>query len=86
MRSSSSTVADSGMINIAASAQKLDVDNRIALRFYYRVADNILWQADIFRAEKNIIDLYVLLLRFSSLASETIPRHREYRSSPQTKK
>ncbi|CAK8562608.1 unnamed protein product [Lathyrus sativus] len=86
MRSSSSTAADSGMINIAASAQKLDVDNRIALRFYYRVADNILRQADIFRAEKNIIDLYVLLLRFSSLASETIPRHREYRSSPQTKK
>ncbi|CAK8567971.1 unnamed protein product [Lathyrus sativus] len=86
MRSSSSTAADSGMINIVASAQKLDVDNRIALRFYYRVAGNILRQADIFRAEKNIIDLYVLLLRFSSLASETIPRHREYRSSPQTKK
>ncbi|XP_004512908.1 AMSH-like ubiquitin thioesterase 1 [Cicer arietinum] len=78
MRSSSS-----GAINIAASAQKLDVDNRIALRFYYRIADNILRQADIFRTEKNIIDLYVMLLRFSSLASETIPRHRDYRSSPQ---
>ncbi|CAK8534132.1 unnamed protein product [Lathyrus sativus] len=86
MRSSSSTATNSGTINIAASAQKLDVDNRIALRFYYRIADNILRQADIFRAEKNIIDLYVMLLRFSSLASETIPRHREYRSSPQTKK
>ncbi|XP_058722435.1 AMSH-like ubiquitin thioesterase 1 [Vicia villosa] len=86
MRSSSTTATNSGTINIAASAQKLDVDNRIALRFYYRIADNILRQADIFRAEKNIIDLYVMLLRFSSLASETIPRHREYRSSPQTKK
>ncbi|XP_027359441.1 AMSH-like ubiquitin thioesterase 1 [Abrus precatorius] len=81
MRSSSSD-----RINIAASAQKLDVDNRISLRFYYRIADNILRQADIFRAEKNIIDLYVMLLRFSSLATETIPRHRDYRSSPQIKK
>ncbi|KAJ1405723.1 USP8 dimerization domain [Sesbania bispinosa] len=81
MRSSSSDT-----INIAASAQRLDVDNRIALRFYYRIADNILRQADIFRAEKNIIDLYVMLLRFSSLVSETIPRHRDYRSSPQSRK
>ncbi|BAU02777.1 hypothetical protein LR48_Vigan10g022800 [Vigna angularis] len=81
MRSSSSD-----RISIAASAQKLDVDNRIALRFYYRIADNILRQADIFRAEKNIIDLYVMLLRFSSLVSETIPRHRDYRSSPQWQK
>ncbi|CAJ2637000.1 unnamed protein product [Trifolium pratense] len=85
MRSSYSS-SSSGAINIAMSAQKLEVDNRISLRFYYRIADNILRQADIFRAEKNIIDLYVMLLRFSSLASETIPRHREYRSSPQSKK
>ncbi|CAK7349709.1 unnamed protein product [Dovyalis caffra] len=42
--------------------------------------------ADIFRAEKNIIDLYVLLLRFSSLVSETIPCHRDYRAFPQSKK
>ncbi|CAL0331057.1 unnamed protein product [Lupinus luteus] len=80
MRCSSET------INIAASAQKLDVDNRIALRFYYRIADNILRQADIFRAEKNIVDLYVMLLRYSSLVSETIPRHRDYRTSPQRQK
>lgn len=68
-------------INIAASAQRLDVDNRIALRYYYRIADNILKQADIFREEKNIIDLYVMLLRFSSLVTETIPCHRDYRAS-----
>ncbi|XP_057474756.1 AMSH-like ubiquitin thioesterase 1 isoform X1 [Actinidia eriantha] len=80
MRSSSRT------INIAANAQKLNVDNRIALRYYYRIADNILKQADIFREEENIIDLYVMLLRFSSLVSETIPCHREYRTSPQSKK
>ncbi|XP_073226366.1 AMSH-like ubiquitin thioesterase 1 isoform X2 [Cicer arietinum] len=73
-------------INIAARTQKLDVDNRISLRFYYRIADNILKQADIFRAEKNIVDLYIMLLRFSSLVSETIPRHRDYRISPQSKK
>lgn len=81
MRSSSG-----GGINIAASAQKLDVDSRISLRFYYRIADNILKQAAIFREEGNIIDLYVMLLRFSSLTSETIPCHREYKASPQSKK
>ncbi|XAR63925.1 Proteasome endopeptidase complex [Bertholletia excelsa] len=78
--------SSSGRINIAASAQKLDVDNRISLRFYYRIADNILKQADIFREEDNIVDLYVMLLRFSSLVSETIPCHRDYRTSPQSNK
>ncbi|XVF50565.1 hypothetical protein PTKIN_Ptkin04bG0111200 [Pterospermum kingtungense] len=73
-------------INIAASAQRLDVDNRISLRYYYRIADNILKQADIFRAEKNIIDLYIMLLRFSSLVSETIPCHRDHRVSLQNQK
>lgn len=49
MRSSTTTATtNSGTINIAASAQKLDVDNRIALRFYYRIADNILRQVRCF--------------------------------------
>lgn len=73
-------------INVAASAPRLDVDNRISLRYYFRIADNILKQADIFRREKNIIDLYIMLLRFSSLASETIPRHRDYKVSLQSQK
>ncbi|PQQ10715.1 AMSH-like ubiquitin thioesterase 1 isoform X1 [Prunus yedoensis var. nudiflora] len=76
----------SDRINIAASAQKLDVDNRIPLRIYFRIANNILKQADIFRQERNIIDLYIMLLRFSSLVSETIPCHREYRASVQGEK
>lgn len=46
MRSSSSS--DRNRINIAASAQKVDVDNRISLRFYYRIADNILRQVLLF--------------------------------------
>ncbi|KAL6010857.1 hypothetical protein ACLOJK_001299 [Asimina triloba] len=83
----------SGTINIAASAQRLGVDNRISLKYYYRIADNLLRQpaadyyvlncsfsafgyfdlslvgindfvqADIYREEKNIIDLYIMLLR-----------------------
>ncbi|XP_078445712.1 associated molecule with the SH3 domain of STAM 1 isoform X2 [Wolffia australiana] len=67
-----------GRICIAASAQKIDVDNRISLRFYYRIAGNLLKQADIYRGEKNIIDLYIMLLRFSSLVNETIPQHQDY--------
>lgn len=81
-RSSSS----GGKVNIAAVTKKIDVDNRISLHFYYRIADNILKQADIFRGEKNVIDLYVMLLRFSSLVTETIPCHRDYRTSPQGNK
>ncbi|XP_050238517.1 AMSH-like ubiquitin thioesterase 1 [Mercurialis annua] len=84
MRSSSSTRG--GRINIATVAQKIDVDNRISLRFYFRIADSILKQADIFREERNIIDLYTMLLRFSSLVSETIPYHRDYRASQESKK
>ncbi|KAH0457826.1 hypothetical protein IEQ34_013141 [Dendrobium chrysotoxum] len=72
-----------GIISIAASAPKLDVDNRISLRNYYRIANNLIKQADIYREEKNIIDLYVMLLRFSSLITETIPYHRDYHVSLQ---
>ncbi|KAK1417451.1 hypothetical protein QVD17_26578 [Tagetes erecta] len=78
--------SSSGAINVAANAQKITVDNRISLRYYYRIADNILRQAAIFRGEKNIIDLYIMLLRFSSLAMETIPYHRDFRASPQRDK
>lgn len=73
-------------INIAACTRRLNVDNRFPLRYYYRVADNVLKQADIFRAEKNVIDLYVMLMRFSSLVTETIPRHREYGTTLQSQK
>ncbi|KAJ6759806.1 AMSH-LIKE UBIQUITIN THIOESTERASE 1 [Salix purpurea] len=84
MKSSSSSSLD--IINIEARTQRLDVDNRFTLNIYFRIATNILKQAEIFRAEKNIIDLYVMLLRFSSLVSETIPCHRGYRAFPQSKK
>lgn len=70
--------------DLATSAPKIDVDNRFPLRFYYRISDNLLKQADIFREEENIVDLYVMLLRFSSLVSETIPCHREYKAFPQS--
>ncbi|XP_043696305.1 AMSH-like ubiquitin thioesterase 1 [Telopea speciosissima] len=82
MRSSSGA----GGFNINVRTQKLEVDNRISLRYYYRIADNLLKQADIFRAEKNIIDLYVMLMRFSSLITETIPLHRDFKASLQREK
>ncbi|XP_052189041.1 AMSH-like ubiquitin thioesterase 3 [Diospyros lotus] len=65
-------------INVKAMARKFDVDNRLPLRNYYRIADNLLKQANIYREENNIIDLYIILLRYSSLVSETIPVHRDY--------
>ncbi|KAF3789784.1 AMSH-like ubiquitin thioesterase 3 [Nymphaea thermarum] len=66
-------------INVSAQTRRLDIDNRISLRYYYRIADSLLRQADIYREEKNIVDLYVILLRYSSLVSETIPCHRDYK-------
>ncbi|KAL3677530.1 hypothetical protein R1sor_027478 [Riccia sorocarpa] len=65
---------------VAEKAARLDVDHRLPLRIYYRAADSILRQAAIYRKEHNLIDLYVLLLRFSSLVMETIPQHRDYRT------
>ncbi|XP_024995482.1 AMSH-like ubiquitin thioesterase 3 [Cynara cardunculus var. scolymus] len=65
-------------ININAMARKIDVDDRIPLRNYYRIADNLLKQARIYREEKNVIDLYVMLLRYSSLVLDTIRFHRDY--------
>ncbi|CAM6093114.1 unnamed protein product [Calypogeia fissa] len=68
-------------LNIAAKTPKIEVDNRLSLRFYYRTAANLLRQASIYRDEHNIIDLYILLVRFSSLVTETIPYHRDYRTT-----
>ncbi|KAH7842266.1 hypothetical protein Vadar_003355 [Vaccinium darrowii] len=65
-------------INLNVVARRIDVDNRLPLRNYYRIANNLLKQASIYREENNIIDLYIMLLRYSSLVSETIPFHRDY--------
>ncbi|XP_006414386.2 LOW QUALITY PROTEIN: AMSH-like ubiquitin thioesterase 3 [Eutrema salsugineum] len=68
-------------IDLNKVARKIEVDNRIPLRNYYRIADNLLRQASIYREEKNVVDLYIMLLRYSSLISETIPFHRDYQAS-----
>ncbi|CAL1397354.1 unnamed protein product [Linum trigynum] len=67
-------------IDLNKIARKVEVDNRIPLRYYYRIADNLLRQANVYRDERNVVDLYIMLLRFSSLVSETIPFHRDYHS------
>lgn len=68
-------------LNIAAKTRRVEVDNRLSLRFYYRTAANLLKQASVYRDEHNVIDLYILLVRFSSLVTETIPYHRDYRTT-----
>ncbi|XP_078439077.1 AMSH-like ubiquitin thioesterase 3 [Wolffia australiana] len=65
-------------INIDSCAKTVQVDNRMQLRYYYRIADSLIKQASIYREENNLIDLYIILLRFSSLMCETIPLHRDY--------
>lgn len=67
-------------INMSALTRRINVDNRFSLGYYYRIADTLLKQADVYRGEKNIVDLYFILVRFSSLLSETIPFHRDYQA------
>ncbi|XP_052168748.1 AMSH-like ubiquitin thioesterase 3 [Oryza glaberrima] len=67
-----------GEINIEAMARPVSVDHRISIAYYFRIADNLLRQANIYREEKNLVDLYIILLRYSSLLCETIPKHRDY--------
>lgn len=65
-------------INIREATRKIEVDDRIPLQYYYKIADNILKQANAYRQENNIIDLYILLLRYAGLVTETIPLHQDY--------
>ncbi|KAG8045384.1 hypothetical protein GUJ93_ZPchr0008g12995 [Zizania palustris] len=67
-----------GGIDIEGCARPIAVDHRIKLPYYFRIAGNLLRQAKIYREEKNLVDLYVILLRYSSLICETIPKHRDY--------
>uniref|UniRef100_J3L087 MPN domain-containing protein n=1 Tax=Oryza brachyantha TaxID=4533 RepID=J3L087_ORYBR len=54
-------------INIEATAIPVAVDHRISIAYYYRIADNLVRQANIYREEKNLLDLYIILLRYSSV-------------------
>ncbi|KAJ3692372.1 hypothetical protein LUZ60_012722 [Juncus effusus] len=70
-------------MSISIETKKVDVDNRIPIRIYFRIADSLIRQANIYRNERNTIDLYVMLFRYSSLIQETLPNHRDYRLSCQ---
>ncbi|XP_058087088.1 AMSH-like ubiquitin thioesterase 1 isoform X2 [Magnolia sinica] len=53
-------------------------DNRFPLSFYFRIANQIINQAKVYRDEQNINDLFITLNRYSSLLSEIIPQHPSY--------
>lgn len=64
--------------DLSSKVRKIDIDNRISLKYYYRIAHSLVRQANIYRGENNLIELYVVLMRLSSLITETIPLHRDY--------
>ncbi|KAK3160941.1 hypothetical protein QOZ80_1BG0068830 [Eleusine coracana subsp. coracana] len=66
------------VLTIEDLARPVDVDNRISIPYYFRIANNLLIQAKAHREEKNLVDLYAILLRYTSLLCETIPKHRDY--------
>lgn len=56
----------------------LFVDNRFPLSFYYRTANEIVKEADIFRELGDSEGLRKTLSRYSRIISETIPHHPSY--------
>jgi STAM-binding protein len=54
-----------GDVSIESLARPVAVDHRITIQYYFRIADNLLRQADVYREEKNLLDLYIILLRYS---------------------
>ncbi|XP_039144143.1 AMSH-like ubiquitin thioesterase 3 [Dioscorea cayenensis subsp. rotundata] len=70
------------VINIVEVAERIEVANGISLSYYYNLSDNLIKQANIYRQqENNIINLYIELLIFASLITETIPYHKDYKFS-----
>ncbi|XP_077253663.1 AMSH-like ubiquitin thioesterase 3 isoform X2 [Tasmannia lanceolata] len=53
-------------------------ENLFPLSFYFRIANQIINQAQVYRDEQNIVDLYLILNRYSRLLSEIIPQHPSY--------
>ncbi|KAH0942283.1 hypothetical protein HID58_001920 [Brassica napus] len=84
-------------IDLNKVARKIEVNNHISLVtttaspiiFSVRYAPIIttddsnphLSSASIYREEKNVVDLYIMLLRYSSLISENVPLHQDYQAS-----
>ncbi|KAL6007516.1 hypothetical protein ACLOJK_033014 [Asimina triloba] len=79
-----------GAISIAASTRKLDVDNRISLRYYYRIADTLLKQAGTWLIAENpgwqSENAGSSLKAVAGLITETIPRHKDYQLSLKNEK
>ncbi|CAL4976151.1 unnamed protein product [Urochloa decumbens] len=69
-----------GDVSIESLSRPVAVDHRISIQHYFRIADNLRRQADVYREENNLLDLYIILLRYSSLLIETIPKHHDYNS------
>lgn len=56
----------------------LVVDSRFPLSFYYRIADKIVEEADVYREEGDSESLSRALKRYSRIISEIIPHHPSY--------
>ncbi|XP_020571943.1 AMSH-like ubiquitin thioesterase 2 [Phalaenopsis equestris] len=56
----------------------LFVDKRFPLSFYYRIADKIVGEADVYREEGDSEGLCRALNRYSRIMSEVIPHHPSY--------
>eukprot|EP01023_Acetabularia_acetabulum_P066322 TRINITY_DN8944_c0_g1_i1.p1 TRINITY_DN8944_c0_g1~~TRINITY_DN8944_c0_g1_i1.p1 ORF type:complete len:548 (-),score=86.01 TRINITY_DN8944_c0_g1_i1:393-1949(-) len=66
---------------LANSAKTLAPNHVLGIKRYYYSADLMIRQADEYRRDGNLEQLYVMLLRFSSLVIETLPKHKEFSGS-----
>ncbi|KAF3782486.1 AMSH-like ubiquitin thioesterase 3 [Nymphaea thermarum] len=74
------------MANLLCSVSKIEVDNRLPISYYFRMASHMIKQAKVYRDEHNVVDLYVILLKYSSLVTETISQHQNYHHCSNTEK
>mmetsp|Transcript_58516 Transcript_58516/g.186461 ORF Transcript_58516/g.186461 Transcript_58516/m.186461 type:complete len:457 (+) Transcript_58516:184-1554(+) len=70
--------APKNTLQLQGAVQTINVNNVLGLRYYYRSCETLLKQCNVFRSEGDKQNLFVGLMRFSSLLVETIPRHNQF--------
>mmetsp|Transcript_14697 Transcript_14697/g.28259 ORF Transcript_14697/g.28259 Transcript_14697/m.28259 type:complete len:537 (+) Transcript_14697:150-1760(+) len=79
------TVKKTRATELAELAPKQEICHGLPFRYYLRSADSLLLKAKSARLEEDDENLYVYLLRWSSLVLETIPQHKDAQTPENTR-
>ncbi|KAK3257718.1 hypothetical protein CYMTET_33207 [Cymbomonas tetramitiformis] len=70
---------------LSEQAPPVEIVHTLPLHYYFRAAEQTFQQASIFRTENDYENLYILLLRYTSLVLETLPQHSEFKDAKYAK-